>query len=200
MHRIAFVSLIVISLLSIRAVLGQTMGGGTEVTSPTSQSSPQGNASQSGQFVNPPYFPQKDLNPFELSTLGGRNLGERKEGSTLGIGTKQKSNVEVNKPKEKKETEESTTQGGSESATGTNTTAAKTEETTQINSNESTEVTPNSVNKSSGLYTWKDKNGVVHVTNNIGFVPAQYQEETINKVENNKNGGMSSSSQESEQH
>ncbi|MER3446633.1 MAG: hypothetical protein C4291_07200 [Candidatus Dadabacteria bacterium] len=199
MHRIAFVSLIIILFLPIRSALTQTMGGGAEVTSPTSQTPSQGNASQSGQFVNPPYFPQKDLNPFELSTLGGRNLGERKEGSTLGIGTKQKSNVEVNKPREKKESEESATQGGAESGTGANTTAAGAEETTQANPNESTEVPSNPLNKSSGLYTWKDKNGVVHVTNNIGSIPAEYQEQTINKTKNGKSKEGNETPQSGEQ-
>lgn len=56
-----------------------------------------------------------------------------------------------------------------------------------------------SLNKSGGLYTWKDKNGVVHVTNNIGSVPAEYREQMINKAENGKNKEASESSQEDEQ-
>lgn len=187
MPRIALISLIIISSLPIRAAFTQTTDVGTQVTSPMSQTPPQGTASQPGQFVNPPYFPQKDLNNFELSTLGSKGLGERKEGSTLGGGTKQKSNVEVNKPKEKKETEGAAAQGGTESGVETNTATAGTGETSQVNSNERTETLSTSLNKSSGLYTWKDRNGMVHVTNNIGSVPAEYQEQTINRTENVKN-------------
>lgn len=199
MDRIVLISLIIISSLPIRAAFTQTTNVGTPVTAPMSQTPPQGTASQPGQFVNPPYFPQKDLNNFELSTLGGKGLGERKEGSTLGGGTKQKSNAEVNKPKEKNETEGAAAQAGTESGVETNTATAGTGETSQVNSNESTETLSTPLNKSSGLYTWKDRNGVVHVTNNMGSVPAEYREQTMNRTENVKSKEVPEPPQESEQ-
>ncbi|MGE5446173.1 MAG: DUF4124 domain-containing protein [Ignavibacteriales bacterium] len=209
MHRMVLAFLIAVSFLMLKVALAQTMGGGTEATSPTSQTPsqgtqmpPQGTATQPGQVVNPlypPYFPPQNLDNFGLSTIGNKGIGENKGGSTLGVGTKQKTNAEVNKPKEKKETEGTAAQGGTESGTETNTTAAGMEETTQINSNQPTESLSTSLNKSSGLYTWKDKNGVVHVTNNIGSIPAEYQEQTINRAENGKNKEVSEPPHEGEQ-
>ncbi len=189
MHRIALASLIIISFLSLKVVVAQTMNGGTEVNSPTSQTQsqvdqiPSQGTTQSEQFQNPPYFPQENLNPYGLSSLGSKGLGDRKEGSTLGTTTKQKSNVEVNKPKEKKESQETTQeQGGVEAITST----TVKEETQPIPEESNEEVFASPLNKSIGFYKWKDENGVMHATNNLGSVPPEYQDQLVNKPENSK--------------
>jgi hypothetical protein len=196
MHRIALVSLIIICFFSIRTALTQTTGLENQATSPTSQMPPQGTqippqgtGLQPGQIVNPlypPYFPPQNLDNFELSTLGNKGLGERKQGSTLGVGTKQKNNEELNKPREKKETEGTAGQAGIESGVETNAGTAGLEETPLVNSNQTNEALSTSINKGSGLYTWKDKNGVVHVTNNLGSIPTEYREQTLNKTVSGK--------------
>ncbi|GEM_PF-1518979 len=213
MHRIVLAFLIAASFLMVKVALAQTMGGGTEATSSTSQTPSQETQmppQETGVLQSPPnypmidqsgrVYPQENLDPFGLSTLGGStDFGERKGVGTLGVKIKQKTNAEVNKPKEKKETGGTAAQGGTESGLEANTAAAGTEETTQINPSEPMEPLSTSLNKSSGLYTWKDKNGVVHVTNNMGSVPAEYREQMINKAENGKNKEASESPQEDEQ-
>src|SRR5882724_5029798 len=77
-------SIIFISLLPLRATFAQTMGGGNEITSPTSQAPsqetqtpPQGTNVLEGQPNSPVIdnngiaYPRENLNPFGLSTLGG---------------------------------------------------------------------------------------------------------------------------------
>ncbi len=209
MHRIAFVSLIIISFFSIRAAFAQTTNVGNQLTSPTSQmpsqgtqTPPQGTGSQPGQIVNPlypPYFPPENLDNFGLSTLGNKGLGERKQGSTLGVGTKQKTNEELNKPREKEGTEGTAEQKGTESGVETNATTAGVEENPQVNPSETNEALSTSMNKNSGFYTWKDKNGVVHVTNNIGSIPTEYREQTMNKPGNGKSREVPEPLQEREQ-
>jgi len=208
MHRIALVSLIIICVFSIRTALTQTTGVENQAASPTSQMHPQGTqippqgtGSQPGQIVNPlypPYFPAENLDNFELSTLGNKGLGERKQGSTLGVGTKQKTNEELNKPREKKETEGTAGQGGIESGVETNAATAGMEETPPVNPNQTNEALSTSMNKGGGLYTWKDKNGVVHVTNNLGSIPAEYREQTLNKTVSGKGKEVHEPPQESE--
>jgi uncharacterized protein DUF4124 len=208
MHRITLVSLIIISFFSIRTALAQTTGAENQATSPTSQMPPQGTqtltqgtGSQPGQIVNPlypPYFPLQNMDNFELSTLGNKGLGERKQGSTLGVGTKQKTNEELNKPREKKETEGMAGQGGVESGVETNTGTAGMEETPPVNPNQTNEALSTSMNKNSGLYTWKDKNGVVHVTNSIGSIPAEYREQILNKTVSGKSKQVPEPPQETE--
>lgn len=208
MHRIALVSLIIISFLSVKVAFTQTTGVENQAASPTSQMPPQGTqippqgtGSQPGQVVNPlfpPYFPQENLDNFELSTLGNKGLGERKQGSTLGVGTKQKTNEELNKPREKKEPEGTAGQGGIESGVETNAGTAGMEETPPVNPNQTNGALSTSMNKGGGLYTWKDKNGVVHVTNNLGSIPAEYREQTVNKTVSGKGKEVPEPPQESE--
>jgi hypothetical protein len=189
MHRLALASLIIISFLSQKTVVAQTMNGGTEVNSRTSQMPSQGDqipsqgTTQNGQFQNLPYFPQENLNPYGLSSLGSKGLGDRKGESTLGATTKQKSNIEVNKPKEKKESQEATQeQGGGEAITNTTGTG----ETQAIPEESNEEVSASSFSKSMEFYKWKDKNGVMHATNNVGSIPPEYQDQLVNKPENAK--------------
>ena len=97
-----------------------------------------------------------NLNPSGLSTLNNRGINPVKRG-----------NFEINKPKETKEaTQEENESGGSEELTEA--------------------LSPSSLNKSSGLYRWKDKNGVIHVTNNLGSVPPEYQNQIMKESEKGK--------------
>jgi uncharacterized protein DUF4124 len=175
------------SFLSLRVVIAQTMNGETEVTSPASQTPSQGTDVLQSAPNTPVIdnsgivYPRENLNPFGLSTIGGStDPGERKGEGTLGVNIKQKSNVEVNKPKETKEaTREEGKSGGEATAT-----AAGGGETPQVTSEEPAEALSPSLSKSSGLYRWKDKNGVVHATNNLGSVPSEYQ----NQVKESEKG------------
>ncbi len=120
-------------------------------------------------------YPRENLNPFGMSTLGSStDSGFRKEGSTLSSGTKRRSNLDVNKPREKKILEEETVQ----------------EETIfDAGNDESVEEPVESASslssgKSGNLYRWVDKNGVLHVTNDLGSVPSEYRQQVMNEPQN----------------
>jgi hypothetical protein len=129
----------------------------------------------SEDFPQPVIQPQKELNPYELSTLGGTTgFGGRTEESTLGTSTNRRSNLEVNKPRERKNTEEEAEAVTQEAVTGAETS------TEQSASEESAEFTPSSpLGKGGALYKWVDKNGVVHVTNDFGSIPPEYRQRVL---------------------
>ena len=116
--------------------------------------------------------PTEDLNPFGMSTLGSStDSGLRKEGSTLSTDTKRRSNLEVNKPREKKATEEQTVQEDSTFDTGV-------EESTEDPFESASSL---SSGRSGNLYKWVDKNGVLHVTNDLGSIPSEYRQQVMNE-------------------
>jgi hypothetical protein len=114
------------------------------------------------------YWPEENLDNFGLSTLG-----QGQGGSTLGRSLQRKSNIEVNAPKEPVKDEEDKA-GGPEDA----------EEETDLFPPEETgdegayvdEAPPESP-KESEFYEWVDDKGNVHITNNLGDVPLEYQEQ-----------------------
>jgi hypothetical protein len=159
---------IVISFSSLRSAFGQTTGEtepsqGTEIP----QSAPNYPIIDNAGIV----YPRENLDPFGYSTLGGTSgLGNREDTSTLGAETKRKSNIEANKPRERKNLEEST--GVTEEQTETAFTESEPAPEPQS-------VGYTSPSRKGGLYTWKDENGVVHVTNDLGAVPLKYQDQVI---------------------
>jgi hypothetical protein len=115
------------------------------------------------------YWPEEDLDNFGLSTLG-----QGQGGSTLGRGLQRKSNIEVNSPKEPPQAvEDAEGKSGDE---GGDTGLFPPEETgddgTAVN-----EAPPAGPKKESEFYEWVDEKGNVHITNNIGDVPPEYQKE-----------------------
>src|SRR3989337_1638990 len=196
MGRITFfaaITIIVISFLSLKVAYTQTMSTGTEVNPPASQTSPQGTQTQpQGTDViqgRPNYpvidnsgrvYPYEDLNPFGLSTLGPGDDEYNTEGSTLGTTLQRKSNLEVNQPRERKEGE--VTNEGEAETSGEETTGEGGEGAVEVIPEESSEVlTPSPLSKTSGFYKWVDKDGVLHITDNPGSVPQEYQEQLTNE-------------------
>ena len=159
---------IVISITWSEPSMGQTTGEtepsqGTELP----QSAPNYPIIDNAGIV----YPREDLDPFGYSTLGGTSgLGDREDTSTLGTDTRRKSNIEVNKPRERKSVEEVT--GATEEQTETGFTEPET-------ASEPQSIGYTSPGRKGGLYTWKDENGVVHVTNDLGSVPLKYQDQVI---------------------
>lgn len=105
------------------------------------------------------YWPKEDPENFQKSTLGE---------STLNKSRKRRSNVEVNRPKKEKIKDiqtPSSTEGGTE-----------TETTFEPDS------TPIPVSDNP-IYKWKDENGVMHMTNDLGSVPAKYRDQVIKESE-----------------
>ncbi len=172
-----------ISLLTPEIVTAQTTGG-TEATGQGGESTSQGNPPTQAQPNTPVIdntgivYPREDLDNFGLSSLGKTTgLGEGLKGSTLGKDANRKSNLEVNKPRQKKESEQNAEESVGESDTGSS----------EIESvSESTPIGYTSPGKREGLFTWKDQNGVVHVTNDLGSVPVKYQAQIIEESQKAK--------------
>jgi len=183
---IAFITVIFFLLPSL-GIAQMTEGSGA--TNQGSETTTQGaNAPQAQNQPNTPYidnsgivYPRENLNPFGLSTIGeSTESGERERGSTFGRETKRKSNLEVNKPREKEKSEE--TAGETEAEKG----AGSTESEVGSEPIEGGYTTPA---KKGALYTWRDEKGVVHATNDLGSVPPKYQDQILKESEETKGKG-----------
>ncbi len=150
-------------------------GGGQTQPEEGAQSSEQ-TASEPAVIEQQPYeyyyWPEEDLDNFGLSTLG-----QGQGGSTLGRGLQRKSNIEVNSPKEPPQAEEDE-EGKSGDESG-DTDLFPPDETGDEGAavNESPPAAP----KESEFYEWVDEKGNVHITNNIGDVPPEYQKEIYDR-------------------
>ncbi|HSE84324.1 MAG TPA: hypothetical protein VLB01_07235 [Thermodesulfobacteriota bacterium] len=119
--------------------------------------------------------PTENINPFGMSTLGSStDSGFRKDTSTLSNNTRRRSNLEVNKPREKKVLEETQEETDLEETTFDTGMEEPIEEPV--------EPAPSlSSGRSGNLYRWVDKNGVLHVTNDIGSIPAEYRQQVVSE-------------------
>ena len=95
-------------------------------------------------------------------------MGEGKSGSTLGDKSKRTSNIEVNSYLKSKKEEQQDEPGDIESSD----TAKEPSKPRYIEPVEKTKV-----NTPSGkpIYEWKDENGTLHISNDLGTVPTEYQ-------------------------
>jgi hypothetical protein len=98
-------------------------------------------------------------------------MGQGQGGSTLGKGLQRKSNIEMNSPKAPPQVEEE-----AEGKSGDE------DEDTDLfppgetgDDGASVKESPPAGPKESEFYEWVDEKGNVHITNNIGDVPPEYQ-------------------------
>ena len=109
------------------------------------------------------YWPDENLNPFGLSSLGNEGGG-----STLGKSTERRSNLQVNPPT--REQNQYDVQGDDITKTPPVEDTLSSQESIQIGS-------PSRPAKKGPIYQWVDEKGVKHVTNDIGSVPPEYLKE-----------------------
>ena len=110
------------------------------------------------------YWPEEDLNNFGLSTIG-----EGKSGSTLGDKSKRTSNIEANEYlRSAKENRENT--GEQEKEESQN-------EQAEPLIVEPVERSISGAPSDRPMYEWKDKDGNLHITNDLGKVPQEYQDQ-----------------------
>lgn len=146
----------IITVLLSTSAIAQTTGGGFTFT-------PQFNFMTNPQNLQPPatvpspldfpqpiIIPQGNVNNFELSTLTQ---------STIGMRTKQLSNLEINQPGEKKQLGETTVERVFPEEPGGIAYLSL----------------PPSTSKK--FYKWVDENGVFHVTNKPDSIPPKYRKE-----------------------
>jgi len=176
-------SSLMVLALSSNLVFAQATGGGTGIVSPNTQAPSGGTQNpavlqEQPDFPNYMVYPSEDLNPFGLSSIDkSTEMDYRDDSSTLGVSSKRPSNLEVNAPREKlplKEGEEPAEEG---------VTDVSEEEIEDIGlSSES--VSSLTSGKSGKVYTWRDDQGVLHVSNNLGSVPIKYQQQIISDTAN----------------
>jgi hypothetical protein len=141
----------------------------------------------------PPDFPEyivtprEDLNPYDLSTMEKNEDMDYREGAgTLGTTDKRSGNIEINEAlKQRKEQREKAKQKEKEAE------QKKGEAEANVNVGEpdngggvelggpSAAGDLSSPGVRAGLFTWTDENGVLHVTNDLGQVPMEYQVEAL---------------------
>jgi hypothetical protein len=145
--------------------LSQSTGGAPDGGSAGNQP-PTGGSQQpavnQGQSEPPWYYywPDENLNSFGMSTLGNEGGG-----STFGKSTEKPSNLQVNPPTQE--------QMQNQENVGDETNNVPLEDT--LSSEESISVvSPSAPAKKGPVYKWVDDKGVLHVTNNLGSVPAEF--------------------------
>lgn len=144
----------------------QSTSSGTGIVSPGTQTP----EVLQGEPDFPEYIvaPREDLNSFGLSTMeGSTDMDYRDSVGTLGTTTKRPSNLEVNRPKEavpEEENADTNSQGQEDGFL----------EADVVNQSPSLRS-----RKQGSIYRWTDEEGVLHVTNDIGSVPAKYQEQAV---------------------
>ena len=169
-HKILLPVLIVL-FISGQFVYSQAPAGGAA-----------GTAGPAGGGIPPPIrrdgivIPREDLNQFENSTLRERSTNFRQGQSTLNPSTTRKSNAEVNADIEKSR-EERNNALEEEKTTVQTTTEEK--PTAQDDKN-SVKGTSDFSSGSSTLFRWTDKDGNLHVTDNLGSVPPEYRDQAYN--------------------
>lgn len=153
---------------------GSTGGDETETQSAPDASDPIVNIQE--QPYKYYYWPDEDLNNFGLSSMGSG-----KSGTTLGSSSERRSNLEVNAPGRPDKAQEDGPESPERSESETDSISAPEygDDATGTPGGDS----PAPVSDSP-IYKWVDDEGTLHITNNIGDVPLEYQEDYYNREEN----------------
>ena len=165
MYKYLLSGFLLIFILNINSVVSQTTGGGAPGGIAPTAPSP-------GDF--PPFIivPGEDLNQFENSSLRRTKTHNRYGQSTLNPKITQKSNAEVNAEIEKRRAErlEALEKENAEDEQNTNTQdSAGSADNTNFNAPGTSE-----------LFRWTDKDGILHVTDDLGSVPPEYRDQAYN--------------------
>ena len=161
----SIVVIVVLNFSLAGEVFSQPTGGAPDGGSAGNQPSTgdsQQPATIQGQSEPPWYYywPDENLNPYGMSTLGNEGGG-----STFGKSTERPSNLQVNPPMPE--------QMQNQEDVGDATNNVPVEDT--LSSEESISVgSPSAPAKKGPMYKWVDENGVIQVTNDLGSVPAKY--------------------------
>jgi hypothetical protein len=106
------------------------------------------------------YWPDENLDPFGMSTIGNEGGG-----STFGKSTERPSNLQVNPPMQEQIPDDENVYD--------ETTNIPIEDTPSSQESISTGF-PSTPAKKGPMYKWVDDNGVIQVTNDLGSVPTKY--------------------------
>ena len=152
--------------ISVQFVYSQAPAGGAA-----------GTAGPAGGGIPPPIIiPKEDLNQFENTTLRERSTNFRQGQNTLTPTINRNSNLEVNAEIEKSRDERNNALEEEKTAVQT----ATEEKPTAQDDKNSVNGTSDSSSGSVTLFRWTDKDGNLHVTDNLGSVPPEYRDQAYN--------------------
>ena len=142
-------------------------------------------SAQTPDVVQPPpdfpdyiVTPREDLNNFGLSTMSESEDIDYRDGvGTLGTTEKRESNLEVNAELKRKRMEREKARNKSEEQSK----PAPPKGSQGANSPPSIQKIDDNLSPGvkRGLFMWRDENGVLHATNDLGHVPVEYQMQAL---------------------
>jgi hypothetical protein len=167
MYKYLLSGFFLIFIFNINSVVSQTSGGGAPgAVAPTAPSP--------GDFPPTIIFPGDDLNQFENTRLKETKTEFRQGQSTLTPKLTRKSNAEVNAEIEKRRAERL------EALEKENAEAEDEQNTNTQDSAGSADNTNFDTPGTSALFSWKDKDGILHVTDDLYSVPPEYRDQAYN--------------------
>lgn len=167
MYKYLLSGFFLIFIFNINSVVSQTSGGGAPgAVAPTAPSP--------GDFPPTIIYPENNLNQFENTRLKETKTEFRKGQSTLNPKITRRSNAEVNAEIEKRRAERL------EALEKENAEAEDEQNTDTQDSAGSADNTNYDTPGTSALFSWKDKDGILHVTDDLYSVPPEYRDQAYN--------------------
>ncbi len=170
MYKYLLSGFFLIFIFNINSVVSQTSGGGAPgAVAPTAPSP--------GDFPPTIIYPEHDLNQFENSSLNETKTEFRHGQSTLNPVIIQNSNAKVNAEIEKRRA------ARLEALEKENAEDDQTVDGQKPDTQDSAGSADNTNFKAPGtsaLFRWTDKDGILHVTDDIGSVPPEYRDQAYN--------------------
>ena len=167
MYKYLLSGFFLIFIFNINSVVSQTSGGGAPgAVAPTAPSP--------GDFPPTIIYPGDDLNQFENTRLKETKTEFRHGQSTLNPKITRRSNAEVNAEIEKRRAERL------EALEKENAEAEDEQNTDTQDSAGSADNTNYDTPGKSTLFSWKDKDGILHVTDDLYSVPPEHRDQAYN--------------------
>lgn len=167
MYKYLLSGFFLIFIFNINSVVSQTSGGGAPgAVAPTAPSP--------GDFPPTIIYPENNLNQFENTRLKETKTEFRHGQSTLTPKITRRSNAEVNAEIEKRRAERL------EALEKENAEAEDEQNTDTQDSAGSADNTNYDTPGTSALFSWKDKDGILHVTDDLYSVPPEYRDQAYN--------------------
>ena len=170
MYKYLLSGFFLIFIFNINSVVSQTSGGGAPgAVAPTAPSP--------GDFPPTIIYPENNLNQFENTRLKETKTKYRHGQSTINPKITRKSNAEVNAEIEKRRAERLEALEKENAEDDQTTDGQKPDTQDSAGSADNTNFnTPGT----SALFSWKDKDGILHVTDDLYSVPPEYRDQAYN--------------------
>ena len=170
MYKYLLSGFFLIFIFNINSVVSQTSGGGAPgAVAPTAPSP--------GDFPPTIIYPGDDLNQFENTRLKETKTKFRQGQSTLTPKITRKSNAEVNAEIEKRRAERLEALEKENAEDDQTTDGQKPDTQDSAGSADNTNFDNPGT---SALFSWKDKDGILHVTDDLYSVPPEYRDQAYN--------------------